>query len=329
MVRYMVDYKMKKLALISTYCNTAEKIQVLKENIKELKNLGVDTLILSPLLLDDEIINLSTYCFFTKENPVLKWPERANTFWYSNLNDKGEYVEMHRDIDDYGWAAVYQMKKLSDIGMTMNYDIFYHMIYDLEISENVKNDIINNCVNKTYHRINPKNSLTQWDVTLHFMIMDKAKLSLLSQSISKGDYIHLNGFAEEYIKRKVIEFDLDKSEFDVKDKIRYIDADDNNIFNYSQTNEYKVFFGKWAEILEDIGEDVWIVVYDILNNQNIKIILDDHIEIDAVHLTPVKLTNTFEKIEIVTSTTRMNYTQILEDISRNVIKYDKNFKKHD
>jgi hypothetical protein len=50
---------------------------------------------------------------------------------------------------------------------------------------------------------------------------------------------------------------------------------------------------------------------------------------DVVHLTPVKLTNTLEKIEILTSTTRINYTQILEDISRNVIKYDKNFKKHD
>jgi hypothetical protein len=320
---------MKKLALISTYCNTDEKIQVLKENLLEFKKLNVDTLILSPLLLDDEVIKLSTYCFFTKENPVLKWPERANTFWYSNLNAKGEYVEMHRDIDDYGWAAVYQMKKLSDIGLTMNYDIFYHVIYDLEITENIINDIQSNCVNKTYHRINPKHTKTQWDVTLHFMILDKEKLSLLSQSINKADYIHLNGFAEEYIKTKVEVLSMDKSEFDVKDKIRYIDADDNNIFNYSKSSEYKVFFGKWDYMLEDMGDDVWIVVYDIIENKNVKIILDDNIEIDMIHLTPIKIKTNFSKIEIVTQETRIDYTQILEDVSRNVIKYDKNFKKND
>jgi len=330
MVRNLVDNKMKKLALISTFCNSTEKVNVLKENLLVLKDLQVETLVLSPIPLDEEIIKISTYCFFTKENPVLTWPERANTFWYSNLNAKGEYVEMHRDIDDYGWAGVYQMKKLSEIGLTMNYDIYYHMIYDLEITDKIKDDVKNNVINRTYHRINPKNNQTQWDVTLHFMIMDKENISYIAGSINKQRYIDLNGFAEEYVKNILSDLNLSKSDFDVRDKVRYIDADDNNIFNYSKTNEYKIFFGKWDVVSEDIGDDLWVVIYDIQDNKNVKIVLDDSLDIQVEHLTPIILNQKdFNKIEVITDSSRIEYTSIIEEISRNVIKYDKNFKKND
>ena len=318
----LLNNSMKKIALISSFCDTNEKLDVLKKNLIKLNNLGVDTLVLTPLILNEEVINLTTYCFYTKENPILKWPERANTFWYSNINELGEYVEMHRDIDDYGWAAVYQMKKLSEIALTFEYDIFYHMIYDLEISQNVIDEINSNFTNKTYHRINPKNTNTFWEITLHFLIMDRKNLLKFHNNLNKKDYLKLNGFAEEYVKNVLQDFNLEKSNFDVKDIVRYIDADDNNVFNYSKTNEYKVFFSKWDEETKNIGNKLWVVIYDIKKTNDVKIILNKDNLIDVKHLTPLKFNiNEIIKLEIKTQNTIIDYTDMLGLINRNVIKY--------
>ena len=50
---------MKKIVLISSYCDTQEKINILSENIKVLKSLGLDTLVISPITLPNEIIEIS------------------------------------------------------------------------------------------------------------------------------------------------------------------------------------------------------------------------------------------------------------------------------
>jgi hypothetical protein len=318
----LLNNSMKKIALISSFCDTNHKIEVLKKNLIKLNEIGIDSLILTPIFLGEDILNLSTYCFYTKENPILKWPERANTFWYSNVNELGEYVEMHRDIDDYGWAAVYQMKKLSEIALTFEYDIFYHMIYDLEISENVINDINNNVTNKTYHRINPKNSNTFWEITLHFLIMDRNNTLNFRNKLNKKDYLNLNGFAEEYVKHVLEDFNLEKSDFDVKDIVRHIDADDNNIFNYSKTNEYKIFFSKWDEDTKNISNDLWVVIYDFNKKNEVKLILNENTLINVNHLTPLKFNiSEIIKLEVRTLHTTIDYTDTIDLINRNVIKY--------
>ncbi len=122
---------MKKIVLISTYCDTTEKVQILKNNITKIKSFGLDVLVISPLTLPSEII------FFTKENPLLVWPVRSFTFWKS-VNTKEGWVKMHHNLADYGWAGLYQVKKLSQIALSYDYDIFYHMIYDLVIDDFVK-----------------------------------------------------------------------------------------------------------------------------------------------------------------------------------------------
>jgi glycosidase len=43
---------MKKLALISSFCDTEEKKNVLTENLDILKNLNIDTLLISPIQSD-------------------------------------------------------------------------------------------------------------------------------------------------------------------------------------------------------------------------------------------------------------------------------------
>jgi hypothetical protein len=122
---------MKKIVLISSYCDTQEKINILSENIKVLKSLGLDTLVISPITLPNEIIEISDFVFFTKENPLLNWPLRGFTFWQTHYSSEG-WMTMHRNVADYGWAGLYQIKKMSQIALSYDYDYFYHIIFYLQ-----------------------------------------------------------------------------------------------------------------------------------------------------------------------------------------------------
>lgn len=101
---------MKKIALISSYCDSDDKLNILKKNIITLKSLNVDVMLLSPIMVNSNIINLCDFFIYTKENPILRWPVRAHTFWLNFINKHGDNLFLHRDIDDYSWAALYQTK---------------------------------------------------------------------------------------------------------------------------------------------------------------------------------------------------------------------------
>ena len=307
---------MKKIALISTFCNTQEKQDVLKNNILKLKELGVDVMVISPTSINQDIVDICDYFFFTKENPILKWPERANTFWWKTINQHNKEIELHRDIDDYGWAALYQVKKLSEIALTYNYNIFYHVIYDVNISDQLVQDIINNKFNTTYHRINPNDPLDQWDVTLHFLSFNRNNLIKFKDKITKENYLKLNGFAEEFVKNILKDIPMSMSSFPLEDLIRYIDPKDENVFNYSLTEYYDVFFSNYLD-------EFSFVLYNIKEG-NIKVLINN-IEIDNIEsLVPKRFNKKdldINSFEIIFNDKSMNYVDIINNIPRNVIKY--------
>lgn len=252
---------MKKLALITSYCDTEEKIDILLNNIKKLKKLEVDVMLSSPILhMKQSIIDLCDFYFLTKENPILRWPERAHNFWIRIENKHKQQIYLHRFLDDYGWAALYQTKKLAQIAITYDYDIFYHMIYDLNIDDDIVNDIKTNVVNRTYHRFEPgDNNLAQWNVNLHFLPLDKNTTKFLSENIKKEEYISSSFIAEDLIENILKPLDLEKSKFAVSDLIRY-DYSNQNLHNYSKNDNYKIFFSrkenKYKFIIYDIKIDI-------------------------------------------------------------------------
>ncbi len=107
---------MKKIALISTFCDTKEKQDILYENILTLKELGVDVMGIGPktIHLPDNIIKEFDYFFYTKDNPLLSWPLRDFSFWKTIWTPKG-FVRLQHSVNDYGWSALYHVKKLSKI----------------------------------------------------------------------------------------------------------------------------------------------------------------------------------------------------------------------
>jgi DNA-binding Lrp family transcriptional regulator len=310
---------MKKIALISTFCNTPEKVHVLIENVKTLKFLGVDVMVNSFIPLEPEVINHFDFYFQTKENPILRWPERAFTFWWKHSNHYGKEIMLHRDVDDYGWAAVYQMKKLSEIALTFDYDIFYHITYDVVISDELTQDILDNKSDVTYHVIDPNDSSHKWNVTPLFLILSKENLIKFLSKIDKDQYIQRYGFAEDFIELLLEDIPMTKSEFPVKDSITHISGRDGKLFNYSQSENYKIFFSNKTETHSDGWIDQFsFVVYDIKEG-DLKIVLNDKEIYNIENLVPQRFEINVNSFKVIFNDEVIEYNDIINDIPRNVI----------
>ena len=271
---------MKKIALISTYCDTEEKLQILEENIIKLKSFGVDVMAISPIEIPQRIIDLCDFFFYTKENPLLTWPIRIYTHWYEFRLPDGRITTLQRGLADYGWAGLYQVKKLSQIALTFDYDLFYHLIYDLEIDEVVENEIKSNQINVIHPRVNPNHPDEIWDTTLHFMIFDRELMTKIEKEITLDEYLRTNGMAEGEVLKWRDKFNITTSKHTVKDKIFY--WGDYDFFDYSPYPEFKMFISKnepmtiWLGYNDNpyestLTENLRIVFHSFENMNDIKI----------------------------------------------------------
>jgi len=252
---YQKDYfsSKKKIALISTYCDTQEKKDIFLNLVKKVKSFGVDVIAISPLPLDKEHIEACDYLYFTKENPILKWPQRLFTFWREWILPDGRITTMQRGVGDYSWAALYHVKKLTQIAMDYDYDIFYHMIYDLDVDEVVEKAIKNFEGNIVYPRRDPHNPESIWETTLHFMSFDKDLMKKIEKEITLEQYLSTNGVAEGEVFKWKKKFNIAGSEHPVKDLIYY--WKDYDFFDYSPTKDFKIFFSKNHLMEIWIGQD--------------------------------------------------------------------------
>lgn len=74
----------EQIVLISTFCDTDDKIKILLNNIKKIKNEGFDVAIISPLILPNEIIDISELCFFYKRKSNTRLASTFNV-WVENI----------------------------------------------------------------------------------------------------------------------------------------------------------------------------------------------------------------------------------------------------
>lgn len=125
---------MRKVALFSTHCDTKEKEDVLLENIKKVKRLGLDTFVISVIPLSDEIINEADYVIYSKENPVPHISEKCVVSWKITKNN----VKITSFLPDYGYASLLQLKRLIEFSSSLNYDYYFTMIYDIIITSEVE-----------------------------------------------------------------------------------------------------------------------------------------------------------------------------------------------
>lgn len=310
---------MGKLALISSFCDTEEKQNILSENLDILRNLNIDTFLISPIPINEKIIAKCDYYFQMKDNPVLKWPQRMYDHWYEIGNKYGKTVKLHRGLPDYGWAALFQLKKLIQIALNYDYDIYYPMIYDLNIDDTVLHEINTNQVNQIYQRIDPINTDRVFPATLHFMCLDKNHMKTIESLITLGNYLKTNELAEYHPLNWSKIMDVNLSDKYVSDKIFYYQ--NMKFFDYSEDLDYKLFIKK----CDDLPEKFSIIFYDINPNANLLlkingIPLNVSIE-DWVIIETAYNFNEINDIEVINNGNVVNYTNVYNNIMRNMIYY--------
>jgi hypothetical protein len=259
---------MKKVALISSFCDTEQKINVLNKNIDIIINLGIDVIVISPFALPNFIVNKCNYFFKTNDNPVLDWPQRSMYTWKEIYIDNKKF-QMTRTYPDYGWAGLFQVKQLSEIALLLNYEQFFHMIYDLKIDDNVLNGLNSE---KTCNIYPSKRDEEIWKVGLHFMIFDQKNLSRFVSNIYLDSYLTMSGgHAFRWLENLHVVFPYNFEETPVGDEIYYYEGED--FYNYSPINEFSMFIIKDDKILDNIK----LLFYSVKETTPIKIIINEDI----------------------------------------------------
>jgi hypothetical protein len=258
---------MKKVALISTYCDTQEKLDVLEKNISNVRTCGLDVIVISPIFLPENIQKKCDYFFLMKDNPILDWPQRSMFAW-RELILNNELIKIARTYADYGWAGLYQVKKLSEIALSLDYDYFYHMIYDLKFDENVVEGLLSERECDIY---SSKRDNIIWEAGLHFMIFNRENLQKFISYITLQNYLDSEGGdAFVWLHKLINIFPYNIIKTPVEDEIYYYEGED--FFNYSPIKDLKFFVDK----NDEEPTTVKLLFYDINELKNILLTIGEN-----------------------------------------------------
>jgi hypothetical protein len=125
---------MRRVALFSTYCDTEEKEKALLDNLIKVKSLGLDSFVLTILPLSKKIHDVADYVIYSKENPIPDINTKSIASWRICEND----VNIISFLPDYGYPSLLQLKRLIDFSSTLNYDYYFTMIYDIIITPEIE-----------------------------------------------------------------------------------------------------------------------------------------------------------------------------------------------
>ena len=310
---------MKKVALISSFCDTQEKLNILNKNINIIKNLNIDIILISPIFLPESTTSLCDYYFQTKDNPVLDWPIKSMCIW-KEISIKNVKCKITGTCGDYGWAGLYQVKQLSEIALLFDYEQFFHMIYDLKIDENVLEGFNSEKICNVYPS---KRDNDIWDVGLHFIIFNRNNLKRFISNIHLDSYLSLKG-ADAFVWLHNLQtiFPYKNEPIPVKDEIYYYQGQD--FFNHSPIDDLPFFIIKDDETLESIK----LLFYPLKNKTDIKVIVDN--KIIEEYITDYKIIDLgFNKllpteVKIIFKGIEYNFTKIIDKIKHTTYESMKN-----
>jgi FkbM family methyltransferase len=258
----------KNLVLLSSFCDTPEKVKVLEKNIKKLKENFFDVAIISPIELPKQITEISDFIFITKENPVLDWPVHAMFHW-KDYYINSELYRISNTYGDYGWAGLLHVKRMAEIFINYDYDFFSYIIYDTILEDKFLE------VMKKGHRglvFPSKRNNVIWQVGLHLMIFNKEILKKIIPKINLNDYLSYKNFdAFAFLHNHiVIPLELEIAKEPVEDEIYYYE--DYDFFNMSDDKDMKYMISSPDEYIDTLK----IFFYSVSENLKIKVIVNQN-----------------------------------------------------
>jgi len=304
----------KRIVLVSTYCDTNEKIEILQNNLKIIKSKGLDVMVYSPLSLPNEIINLCDFYIQTKENPLLYWPQKAVSSFIKIFSENCE-IKLRRTLFDYGWAAIYQTKKLSEYASTFDYERYYHIVYDTLIDDRVISIFSSDksCSFFPFH---------EHKVSLHLIALDKEELIKFSNYINLKSYLDFNSIVENWLYDTLTNSNLN---FTIESE----KVDDLMLYHKNEKlHDYSEIDGLTFFILKNIVsyEEVSLFFYNISGQINLTIsvegvekpyIISDK-QLIKLGFTP----NNLKTVLISFNGLTMDITKKIEDIIHNLIEFN-------
>lgn len=228
------------LIIFLSHCDTEEKLNVLEENIKFLKEYNFDILLTSYLPLPNRIVESVDYFLFVKNNPVLNWPVSAGILWRT-VRYKEKYLKLTRFTPDASSAAIIQMINTGNLAVTLDYKHYSFINYDLIITDEVL-DTLNNPKPVLFSSEGEQETFPSF----LFSSFDKPNLKKLLSTISNEDYI--TGFPSQQIKFDYIEdywkhlstvFNYERLPYNLHDKIN---SKNQSLLNFNTDNDlFRVF----------------------------------------------------------------------------------------
>jgi len=191
---------------------------------------------------------------------------------WRGLNVNGIRYVMSKTYADYGFAGLTQIKQLSQIALGLDYNQFYHMIYDIKIDENVIEGFYSNKTNNVYPS---KRKDDVWAVGLHYLIFNKENLKNFISHINLETYLGVkNGdaFAVLHSLQNTLNYVIEKTP--IEDEIYYYENTD--FFNCSPIEGLKFFI----ENDDENPSSIKILFCDVIGEKEIKLKIG---EIETIH----------------------------------------------
>ena len=130
----------KRCFLVTAYCNTPQKKEVLNDTLLKLKKYNIDIILFSHYPIDDDVYKLTDYSLYDYSNPIFDdHPSRSMVNWHKHKN-WDVHFKFNTHAVDYGFAAAQQIKRGLLFANEIGYDEAFVLNYDLIIEDKMIND---------------------------------------------------------------------------------------------------------------------------------------------------------------------------------------------
>lgn len=120
----------KECFLVTAYCNTEEKKQVLQKTLNDLKRYNKEIILYSHYPITEEESNLTNYAVYDYSNPIVDIHQGSMLHWVMVEN-----FRLCTLYPDYGYAAVQQWKRGLLYANMLGFKKVYVLNYDLDIND--------------------------------------------------------------------------------------------------------------------------------------------------------------------------------------------------
>tara|TARA_R110000796_G_scaffold66392_3_gene152725 strand:+ start:66 stop:1031 length:966 start_codon:yes stop_codon:yes gene_type:complete len=269
------------LIIILSHCDTEYKKEILTNNINVIKANNFDILLVSHIPLPSSIQQIVEYFVYDKSNPLIRWPERGMVFWKKILFNENSNSRLQTIYPDYGWTAFNQILLGGNLGLSLDYDYFSFINYDIQITDSTI-EALKNPTPFLTSKVQGFHESTSRYPGFMLNILNRKNLKAILPLINKEHYINDSHSwkepsrfidAEDYWSHLIRNFKHITHTEVIRDLISFDDGE--SMFNYSGNNQFKIFFQNDNTYRTIQSDNVpKILLFDI-QISNLKLVVND------------------------------------------------------